>query len=130
MLRNAIWIGAFILSSWAGAFGIAIAVHEWRSDDKPISAIERMVPDDRACQAAIAIFEQNPKTVGAVTLMAEHCGLNDSGPTKAELDTQKCEASLEALGNAEPAPGSIVNGIQIGGGVPRQLVDAVDRYCK
>ncbi len=100
---------AFVLYTLAllgGAFGISYAVFEWRDDDEAFdaSAIEERI--DELEQGASA------------------------GPTKAELDAQRCEAALEALGNAVPAPGRVIGDFTIGGGVPNELREAVDRYCE
>ncbi len=49
-----------------------------------------------------------------------------AGPTQAELDAQRCEAALEALGAAAAAPG-VEGQFRI---IPSSLNQAVDRYCK
>lgn len=80
----------------AGAFGISYVVFEWRDDDGAFdpSAIERRIDD------------------------LERQG--DFRPTQAELDAQRCEAALEAMGAATTG----------GGFIAPPLYTAVDRYCK
>ena len=98
--------GIYTLALLGGAFGISYAVFEWRDSDGSdnTSAIEQRIDE----------LEQQI----------------DAGPTQAELDAQRCEAALEALGNAVPAAGRTIGEFTIGGGVPLELRDAVDRYCK
>lgn len=52
-LRNAIWVGAFIITYWAATIGIAFAVHEWRDspDEGSVSAMA-----DVSCNEAIGYW--------------------------------------------------------------------------
>lgn len=109
-IRISLRVAAFVVYTLAllgGAFGISYAVFEWR-DDEPTGV------DLTAIEQKIDALEQQI----------------DAGPTQAELDAQRCEAALEALGNAVPAAGRTIGDFTIGGGVPLELRDAVDRYCK
>ncbi|MCJ7511235.1 MAG: hypothetical protein MUP14_10190 [Dehalococcoidia bacterium] len=53
-----------------------------------------------------------------------------AGPTQAELDAQRCEAALEALGNAQPITHTDMRGTAQES-IPQYatLKDAIDRYC-
>ena len=93
----------YTLALLGGAFGISYAVFEWR-DDEPTGA------DLSAIEQKIDSLEQQ----------------SAAGPTQAELDAQRCEAALEALGAAAAAP-QAEGRITI---IPRSLSLAVDRYCK
>ena len=106
-MRQWIWLSVFILSSWAGAFGIAVSVHEWREEPLPEPvAEERIAPIE-------------------------------TGPTEAELDTRKCEAALAAAGLALSgpptegfsafSPGQIVS---FSPNVPEDIQKLIDRYCR
>ena len=94
----------YTLALLGGAFGISYAVFEWRDDDNPPVATEQ--PADPV----------------------------QAGPSQAELDSQRCEAALEALGQAAskppPEPDPNLRIIRFGGGPPVELTEAVDRYCK
>ncbi len=104
-IRIPLRVVAFVVYTLAllgGAFGISYAVFEWRDDVETFdaSAIERRIND----------LERQ----------------KDAGPTQAELDSQRCEAALEALGTAAARP-------QVEGQItfiPSGLPMAVDRYCK
>ena len=48
----------------------------------------------------------------------------ETGPSQAELDAQRCEAALEALGQAASKPPGERRSV-----IPPELTEAVSRYC-
>ncbi len=101
-IRISLRVVAFVVYTLAllgGAFGISYAVFEWR-DDEPTGV------DLSAIEQKIDALEQQ----------------STAGPTQAELDAQRCEAALEALGVAASTERFSL--------IPQNLDDAVDRYCK
>ncbi len=91
-----VWL-VVLLSSWVGAFGIAVGVHEWRDVEQPPAAVE-------------------------------------TGPDKAELDAQKCEAALIAAGESvSGGPVAIESDLSFGRSVspvvPQVIQDTINRYC-
>ena len=93
----------YTLALLGGAFGISYAVFEWR-EDEPAGA------DLSAIEERINALERQP----------------EAGPTQAQLDAQRCEAALDALGAAAAAP-RVEGQITL---IPSSLGEAVDRYCK
>ncbi len=64
------------------------------------------------------VFEWRHDEEAAATIPAPV----QSGPSQAELDAQRCEAALEALGVAASTERFRL--------IPQDLEDAIDRYCK
>ncbi|KKN35804.1 hypothetical protein LCGC14_0779930 [marine sediment metagenome] len=54
----------------------------------------------------------------------------DSGPSREELDVRKCEAALEAAGDAlGREPRSITDRVQLSPNIPPAVQTLIDRYC-
>ena len=53
-----------------------------------------------------------------------------SGPSREELDVRKCEAALEAAGDAlSGGPRSITERVQLAPSIPPSVQGLIDRYC-
>ena len=53
-MRNTMLAVAIVAASWAGAFGVALGVTEWRGDD----ATEGLVPSNTLCIEQAELFIQ------------------------------------------------------------------------
>ena len=61
-MQQKLWLGVIFLMVLGSQFGIAVAVHEWRSDDQTIMPNPPTAEVSRACEGAMALLNSSETT--------------------------------------------------------------------